>query len=178
MTMPLFRVLATGAAAAALIAGSAGSVLADTAPASQQSTSPGQALKAGLTGTQDVPVQQRINRYLTAHPDARQVAANKVAIPGGSMTPAAPGAAADPNSAQLACSNGHLCIRDGNGDIYDYYYCGYYDFYGVGDGVFNNNQTWGTVARFYNQNGSLRWTNTAKDSGTASWTPVWHIRPC
>ncbi|MFF8592770.1 hypothetical protein ACF061_15215 [Streptomyces sp. NPDC015220] len=38
--------------------------------------------------------------------------------------------------------------------------------------------TSGTVAKFHNSNGSLRWTNTAKDTGTASWTPVYQIRPC
>ncbi|MFI0240494.1 hypothetical protein [Streptomyces sp. NPDC016845] len=49
---------------------------------------------------------------------------------------------------------------------------------GIGDGEFNNNQTSGTRARFYNSNGTERWSNVAKDTGTASWTPVYHIRPC
>ncbi|WP_327411908.1 hypothetical protein [Streptomyces sp. NBC_01233] len=84
---------------------------------------------------------------------------------------------ASPDTA-LACNHGHLCIVDGRGYNYDYYRCGYYDFNGVGDGTFNNNQTSGTRARFYNQNGSERLSNVAKDTGTASWTPVFHIRPC
>ncbi|MGW2897459.1 hypothetical protein ACWDAO_23335 [Streptomyces sp. NPDC001212] len=121
-------------------------------------------------------LQQKIDRYLEKHSEARQVGVNKVQIPGGTLTVADPGTTF--SAAAISCSSGWLCIQDGYGDRYDYYYCGYYDFWGIGDGVFNNNQTSGTVARFYNQNGSLRWTNTAKATGTASWTPVYHIRPC
>lgn len=76
------------------------------------------------------------------------------------------------------CAKGHLCIVDGRGKRYDYYKCGTYNFYGIGDGTFNNNQTRGTTARFYARNGKLLWENRAKDTGTASWTKVWKVRPC
>ena len=121
-------------------------------------------------------LQQKVDGYLAAHPGTRQISANRIAIPGGSLTFAAPGS--DAASPALSCGSGHLCIKDGTGETYDYYYCGYYSFDGVGDGTFNNNQTSGTVAKFYNSDGSLRWTDTAKDTGTASWTPVYYIRPC
>ncbi|MYV40510.1 hypothetical protein GT030_16950 [Streptomyces sp. SID1328] len=117
-------------------------------------------------------VQGRIDSYLAAHPGERQLAADKATMPGGTVTFAVPGTSA------ISCSAGHLCIQDGNGKRYDYYYCGYYDFYGIGDGYFNNSQSTGTVARFYNENGTERWSSRAPQSGTASWTPVWHIRPC
>ncbi|MFK0174049.1 hypothetical protein ACIQU5_35300 [Streptomyces sp. NPDC090306] len=154
------RVLATLASAAIL---AASPVLAGAATAA-----------SGPAGT--ALLQQQVNGYVAAHPGTHQISANKVAIPGGSVTLAAPGNSEA--SAALACANGHLCIQDGTGDVYDYYYCGYYSFDGIGDGTFNNNQTSGTTARFYNSNGSLRWYNTAKDTGTASWTPVYYIRPC
>jgi hypothetical protein len=76
------------------------------------------------------------------------------------------------------CANGHLCIVDGRGKRYDYYKCGTYSFYGIGNGTFNNNQTRGTTARFYSRSGKLLWENRAKDTGTASWTKVWKVRPC
>ncbi|MYU20509.1 hypothetical protein [Streptomyces sp. SID8352] len=154
------RMLAALTTAVALIAGLA---LAGTA-----SAEPGQA--------RSVRLQQRVDAYLAAHPEARRIAPNEIAIPGGSLTFAAPGR--ESAASALACSNGHLCIQDGTGATYDYYHCGYYSFAGVGDGTFNNNQTSGTVAKFYNSDGSLRWSNTAKDTGTASWTPVYYIRPC
>jgi hypothetical protein len=121
-------------------------------------------------------IQQKVAGYLATHPGTHRISADEIAIPGGTLTFAAtPDSSASP---ALSCASGHLCIQDGTGEKYDYYYCGYYSFDGIGDGTFNNNQTSGTVAKFYNSDGSLRWTNTAKDTGTASWTPVYHIRPC
>ena len=120
-------------------------------------------------------VQSQLHDYLAAHPGEKQLAADRATMPGGDVTFSVPGAT---SPAAISCGYGHLCIQDGNGHSYDYYTCGYYDFDGVGDGTFNNNQTPGTVAKFYNSDGSLRWTSTAPQSGTASWTPVYHIRPC
>ncbi|MFH7599696.1 hypothetical protein WDV06_32040 [Streptomyces racemochromogenes] len=164
---------------AALIAGPVLTAQASTSP---QSTFTRQARAAGLSAAQAAALQQRVDSVLASDPQARQTSANKLSIAGGDLVLRAPGQSetrdlAAPGQA-LDCANGHLCIRDGLGNNYDYYYCGYYDFGGVGDGTFNNNQSSGTRARFYNQNGSERWSNVAKDSGTASWTPVYHIRPC
>ncbi|MEU5366553.1 hypothetical protein ABZ354_24275 [Streptomyces sp. NPDC005925] len=176
------KVLAMTAAVAALIVGPALSGSASAEPTATQSEYTRQSLEAGLTGTQAASLQQQVDEYLATHPDARQVSANRLTTEGGSVTLPAPGQSpardlASPETA-LACAGGHLCIVDGRGRNYDYYYCGSYGFDGVGDGTFNNNQTTGTVARFYNSDGSLRWSNRAKASGTASWTPVFSIRPC
>ncbi|GAA2325616.1 hypothetical protein OKJ48_00360 [Streptomyces kunmingensis] len=173
--MSLRKLAAVSSAIAALVAGP---VLAGNASAttigSQQAAYAQQAHDAGLTNSQAAQLQRKVDAALARQADSRQIGANKLAIPGGTLTLAAPGKF----SAAIACSNGHLCIQDGQGSTWDYYYCGYYDFYGIGDGVFNNNQTSGTRARFYNSNGSERWSNVAKATGTASWTPVYHIRPC
>lgn len=134
----------------------------------------GTAAAAPAASSKSAGTQSTVKEYLAVYPGSRQVSANKLLIPGGSLTLATAGVV----SPALACGSGHLCIKDGNGNTYDYYYCGYYSFYGLGNGTFNNNQTSGTVAKFYNSDGSLRWTNTAKYSGTASWTPVFYIRPC
>ncbi|TXS05015.1 hypothetical protein EAO73_14510 [Streptomyces sp. col6] len=181
--VPFRRSAALMAAAAALIAGPALSAHAMTpaAPGGQQ-TYAGQARAVGLTGQQAGELQRQVDAVLAQQPGARQTSANTLAIPGGTLTLPAPGQAetrdlASPRTA-LACANGHLCITDGRGVNYDFYRCGYYDFNGVGDGTFNNNQTSGTRARFYNSDGSERWSHVAKGTGTASWTPVFHIRPC
>lgn len=171
------------ALAAALIAGSAPSAhaLTPTDPNGQQAYAE-QAQDAGLTNQQAGQLQRQVDAVLAQDPQARQTSANTLAIPGGTITIPAPGQSETRNlaspSTALACNNGHLCITDGRGVNYDYYRCGYYDFNGIGNGTFNNNQTSGTRARFYNSDGSERWSNVAKDSGTASWTPVYHIRPC
>ncbi|RAJ71810.1 hypothetical protein K378_00631 [Streptomyces sp. Amel2xB2] len=140
---------------------------------------------AGTTATaapqqpsaQSQQLQRQVDGFLAEEQGARQLSANKVAFKGGTVTFPADGRK---HSALRApsCRHGHLCVVDGRGRKYDYYRCGTYQFLGIGNGTFNNNQTSGTVARFYNRNGSLRWTNRAKDTGTASWTPVWKIKPC
>lgn len=48
----------------------------------------------------------------------------------------------------------------------------------TGDGPFINNQTPGTVAKFYNKDGSVRWTSTAYQSGRATWDPIRSLQPC
>ncbi|MFF4172183.1 hypothetical protein [Streptomyces sp. NPDC001744] len=181
--VPFRRPAALLAAAAALIAGSVLSAHASTAsPTDQRAVYAEQARAAGLSGARAGELQRRVDAVLAQEPRARQISANRLATAGGTVTVAVPGLPgardlASPDRA-VSCADGHLCIVDGRGYTYDYYRCGYYDFTGVGDGTFNNNQTPGTRARFYNQNGSERWSNVAKSTGTASWTPVFHIRPC
>ncbi|QXE39361.1 hypothetical protein KQY30_23355 [Streptomyces sp. GMY02] len=154
------RILAIAVAAMALVLGQLAVGSASAAPAVEASK-----------------LQQKIDRYVDTHPGTEQISANKVRIPGGTLTVAVPGTTPR-TAAAPSCSHGWLCIQDGLGDYYDYYDCGYYEFWGIGDGTFNNDQTSGTVARFYNSDGTQRWSNTAKDTGTASWSPVYYIRPC
>ncbi|MBD0710881.1 MULTISPECIES: hypothetical protein [unclassified Streptomyces] len=173
------KTLAILTAAAALIAGPVLSAHASTTPTATYAE---QARAAGLSEQQAGELQRQVDAVLARSPQARQTSANTVDIPGGTATVALPGSAearaqADPE-AYPSCADGHLCILDGRNVRYDYYRCGYYDFDGIGDGTFNNNQTSGTRARFYNQNGSERWSSVAKAVGTANWTPVYHIRPC
>ncbi|MFF5706139.1 hypothetical protein ACFY7H_27200 [Streptomyces sp. NPDC012794] len=171
------KILAMMTATAALIAGPVLTAEASTSTAFSQQTR-----AAGLTAPQAAELQQRVDAVLASDPQARQISANKLTVAGGELVVRAPGQTetrdlATPDTA-LACDNGHLCIVDGRGYTYDYYRCGYYGFSGIGDGTFNNNQTSGTRARFYNSDGSERWSHVAKGTGTASWTPVYHIRPC
>ncbi|MEV8624381.1 hypothetical protein [Streptomyces sp. NPDC051079] len=181
--VPFRRSAGLVVAAVALMAGPALSAHASTPTApNEQQTYSDQARAAGLTDQQAGHLQRRVDAVLAQDPQARQTSANTLAIPGGTVTIPVPGQSeprdlASP-SAPRACNDGHLCITDGRGVNYDYYRCGYYDFNGIGDGTFNNNQTPGTRARFYNSDGSERWSHVAKGSGTASWTPVYHIRPC
>ncbi|MER8041798.1 hypothetical protein [Streptomyces sp. NPDC094032] len=163
-------------AAVALLAGPALSAYAATPTTPTAPTAPiEQARAAGLTDQQAGELQRQVDAVLARDPQARQTSANTLAIPGATVTLPVPG---QPAGAPRACNEGHLCITDGRGVNYDYYRCGYYDFDGIGDGTFNNNQTPGTRARFYNSDGSERWSHVAKGTGTASWTPVYHIRPC
>lgn len=172
--MPARRLMGLIVAAIALVGSQ---LLMGSATAAPGPDYAAQARAAGLTPTQVTQLQTKVATYQATHPDARRLDANTLTMPGGTVSFTVPGSTPH-GSLMISCTSGHLCIQDGWGGHYDYYYCGYYSFTGGGDGVFNNNQTSGTVAKFYNSDGSLRWTDTAKDTGTASWTPVYYIRPC
>ncbi|MFD9302939.1 hypothetical protein ACFWCB_09675 [Streptomyces sp. NPDC060048] len=175
------KLFAVIAAAAALLGGT--SLAGQASAAAQPSVYGQQARAAGLTSAQAGRLQNKVDAYLADHTGSRQISANKLATEFGTVTVSAPGQAqardlAAPGVA-LACGNGHLCITDGLGYYYDYYYCGLYNFNGVGIGSFNNNQTWGTKAWFYNSDRTIRFYHTAKGSSSnVDWSPVYFIKPC
>lgn len=125
----------------------------------------------------DSVLQSKVDRVVERTPGAKQVAANKVSFPGGMITVNAKDKPV--TAAQIqACAHEHLCLYSPGGN-YDFWKCGYYSAFSLwGNGTFNNNQTSGTRARFYNSDHSERWSNVAKDTGTASWSPVYYVRPC
>ncbi|MCF2436044.1 hypothetical protein LV779_23245 [Streptomyces thinghirensis] len=52
------------------------------------------------------------------------------------------------------------------GTKFDFYKCQTWNLTNwTGDGPFTNNQTRGTVAKFFNKDGSVRWTSTAYRGG-------------
>lgn len=156
--MQVRRTIAAGCVAAALLTSSA-------VPASA----------AGRTGTEAARLQQRVDAVLAAHPGGRQVSATQVAYDGLDVTIQAPGEA---STVAANCAYGHLCMTV-RGTNFDYYKCQLWTVDNwTGDGPFVNNQTPGTVAQFFNQDGSLRWTSTAYESGTATWDPIYALKPC
>ncbi|MFJ4874057.1 hypothetical protein ACIP93_02375 [Streptomyces sp. NPDC088745] len=79
---------------------------------------------------------------------------------------------------KLTCRYGYLCMEV-RGTVFNYYKCQTWtvsNWYGTGPWI--NNQTSGTVARFYGKSGNQLWTSTAYSSGTADWAPVYSLRPC
>ena len=157
------KAVTLAAAVAALVLGQAATASASAAPATS-------------TASSAPRVQHMLDTYLAQHPEAHRTGTDTLSIPGGTLTVAPQGTKSGTRA--ISCADKHLCIQDGRGYRYDYYRCGTYSFNGIGDGVFNNNQTPGTVARFYNSDRTLRWTNRAKSTGTASWTPVFYVQPC
>jgi hypothetical protein len=140
-------------AATALIAGSTVAASAATAP----------------DGTRVTSTQQVADQVLAGNPKPLQVSADKVTYDGLTVTAAPDG---------LACGYGHLCMIV-KGQKFDFYKCQTWTLSNwTGDGPFTNNQTPGTVAKFYNKDGSVRWTSTAYQAGTATWDPIWSLRPC
>ncbi|MEU5835595.1 hypothetical protein ABZ820_18235 [Streptomyces diacarni] len=78
----------------------------------------------------------------------------------------------------LNCEYEHLCMEV-RGTEFSFYTCGKWNVTNWwGSGPYINNQTSGTVARFYGKNGNQLWKSTAYDSGTADWAPVWSLSPC
>ncbi|WEO95770.1 hypothetical protein A6P39_017985 [Streptomyces sp. FXJ1.172] len=146
-------------AATALVAGSTVAAVAGTAP----------------DGTRVTGVQQVADHVLAGHPKPLSSSAGQVRYDGLTLTKAPRGKAA---AKDLDCAYGHLCMLV-DGTKFDFYKCQTWTVQNwTGDGPFTNNQTPGTVARFYNQDGSVRWTSTAYEAGTASWDPVYSLRPC
>ncbi|MEV5362743.1 hypothetical protein AB0L12_08190 [Streptomyces cellulosae] len=157
--MNTFKSAALLVAATALVAGS--SVAATAAP--------------DPDGTRVTSLQQTAERVLGDDAKPVRVTADAVRYDGLTVTEAPKGKA---NTKALSCGYGHLCMIV-NGTKFDFYKCQTWELSNwTGDGPFTNNQTPGTVARFYNKDGSVRWTSTAYESGTATWDPIWSLRPC
>ncbi|MEU7055281.1 hypothetical protein [Streptomyces sp. NPDC046197] len=157
-------------AATALLAGSTVSAAAagtDGAASHTRSTA------AAATG-----VQQRVDAVLAAQPGGRQVSATKVHYDGLDVTVYPADQARQARAAALNCSYGYLCVNV-RGTVFIFYKCQQWSVSNwYGDGDFVNNQTPGTVARFYNKDGSVRWTSTAYEAGRATWDPIYSVRPC
>lgn len=87
------------------------------------------------------------------------------------------------------CPYGRLCARVwdptvGRYKVFDLYVCRTYSlsyWSGGGDGGgFYNNQTTGTVAKFYNQSGGVVLNSTAYGVAPSDWNwdPIWKIKNC
>ncbi|WP_395572111.1 hypothetical protein [Streptomyces sp. BK79] len=132
------------------------------------------ATAADPAGTRVTALQRAADEVLAGKPKPLQVTADAVKYEGLTVTEAPRTKAAQ----DLACDYGHLCMVV-KGTKFDFYRCQTWNVHNwTGDGPFTNNQTRGTVAKFYNQDGSVRWTSTAYQAGTATWDPIWSLRPC
>lgn len=130
---------------------------------------------ADPAGTRVTGLQQQAEQVLAGHPKVLHASADAVRYEGLTVTAAPTGKAA---LKDLACAYGHLCMVV-KGTKFDFYKCQTWTVNNwTGDGPFTNNQTPGTVAKFYNRDGSVRWTSTAYQAGTATWDPIWSLRPC
>jgi hypothetical protein len=132
------------------------------------------ATAADPAGTRVTALQRAADEVLAGKPKPLQVTADAVKYEGLTVTEAPRTKGAQ----DLACDYGHLCMVV-KGTKFDFYTCRTWNVTNwTGDGPFTNNQTRGTVAKFFNQDGSVRWTSTAYQAGTATWDPIWSLRPC
>lgn len=141
---------------------------------------PGVAADAAATGSAATgaaqSVQQKVDAVMAAIPGGRQTSPTRVQYDG--LTVTVSSAETSARALALSCGFGHLCMTV-RGTNFDFYYCRTWtvsNWYGTGP--FVNNQTPGTVARFYGQQGQQLWTSTAYQSGVANWGPVWSLRNC
>jgi len=81
------------------------------------------------------------------------------------------------------CPYLYFCAYSGanyTGTKIQMYFCQFYDMPFSGDGSWVNNQTPGTVARFYDytyrQIGAT--TGAYSQHSPINWTPVYHVKPC
>jgi hypothetical protein len=115
--------------------------------------------------------------------------AGTLAVP--TISPTVAVSYADPGG-EYNCEYGTLCAwawdtSQNKWKIFHLYICRTYSLSNwIGSGGFNNNQTAGTIARFYGQNGSTQVVpaSTAPDVRSVNrgnfpgWDPVWFIRNC
>ncbi|MBC9725785.1 hypothetical protein H8R17_12900 [Streptomyces sp. TRM68367] len=157
--MNIIKPAALLVAATAMVAGSTVAATAATDP----------------DGTRVTSLQTAADQVLRGDYKPVKVTANAVDYGGLKVTDAPKGKL---GAQDLACGYGHLCMIV-KGTKFDFYKCQTWNVHNwTGDGPFTNNQTPGTVAKFFNQNGSVRWTSTAYQAGTATWDPIWSLRPC
>lgn len=172
--MQLSKPAVTLLAATALLGGSTVAASAAT----PKSDFRAEALASGLTKAQAAELQHQVDGVLAAHPGGHQVSATKVRFDGVTATVTPRQSANEQSTAALKCKKGHLCLKVKN-THFDFYKCQTWKAKNwTGNGPFFNNQTRGTVAKFYNKDRSVRWTSKAPQRGKASWGPVYYVRPC
>ncbi|MGX4735628.1 hypothetical protein [Kitasatospora griseola] len=89
-----------------------------------------------------------------------------------------------PDGTPSNCKDGYLCLSvwdytKGQWKVFTIYTCNHYSVINwLGDGYFDNRQTKGTTAKFYDQNGKEIWRTTAPQLGPTNWNPVWSFWSC
>jgi len=155
----------------------AGASAASAAPAEPDFTA--EAIASGLTADQAADLQQRVDEVLAELPGGKQVSATEISYDGLNATvdPLYSGSSYSANA--ITCASGWFCI-DVRGTRFEFYTCKTWDLTNWwGSSPFNNNQSSGTVARAYAENGTtLVWSHKAKGSGSVTVDKWWHFRPC
>jgi hypothetical protein len=171
------KLAVTLVAATALLTSS--TTVASAAPA--QARFRAEALASGLTAAQAASLQQKVDGVLASIPGGKQVSATRINYDGLVVTfdphySAAMGENASVNS--LICTDGWLCMVV-RGVTFSYYKCQSWSLSNWwGTGPYYNNQSKGTVARFYDKSWNELWTTTAKEEGEKDWTPFWFLTVC
>ena len=169
----LRKLAVTLLAATALLAGTAG--VASAAPA--QAGLRARTDTSGLTAAQAQSLQQRVDAVLAGIPGGRQVSATTIKYDGLVVT-VDPRWTGTTKSLAISCDEGWFCINV-RGTAFAFYTCKTWALSNwYGSSPFNNNQTWGTIAIAYGQNGGEVWRNTAKASGSVDVGPWWSFKPC
>lgn len=167
----------------------AGSATADASHAAAPARWAAQAHALGLTAAQEHVLQARVDRVV-AQTGGTQVSINRVLWPdrSGDTTLVVPGRQRvqqfTPNGTpQATCPYYDLCTYESTGYAgtqHRMYNCQtYYTPYWFGS--YTNNQTHGTVARFYDYNSIQIATSTAYQTVSNSGAlggQTWYIRPC
>ena len=136
-----------------------------------------EAIGTGLTAEQAADLQDRVDEILAAIPGGEQVSATEISYDGLDVI-VDPLSTDSSDATAVSCSDGWFCI-DVRGTRFNFYKCQTWelsDWWGVSP--YNNNQTSGTVARAYGQNGDQVFSNTAKSNGSIDTVSWWSFRPC
>jgi hypothetical protein len=139
-----------------------------------------QELASGLTVAQSAGLQKRVDEVLAAVPGGKQISATEVRYEGLNVTidPMFSGESSRAMDA-ISCPESYFCI-DVRGARFEFFTCRTWSLSNwFGSSEFNNNQTEGTVARAFGQDGKKEvWEHTAKGSDSADVGPWWYFKPC
>lgn len=145
---------------------------------------------ASTDGTRVTDVSKQYRTFVAPPAPAEAIGgAGILAVP--TINPTVAVSYADPGG-EYNCEYGTMCAwawdtSQNKWKIFHLYNCRAYALSNwMGNGGFNNNQTTGTVARFYGQNGSTQVVppSTAPDVRSVNrgnfpgWDPVWFVRNC
>lgn len=136
-----------------------------------------EAIETDLTDDQAADLQDRIDQILAEIPGGEQISPTEISYDGLDVI-VDPHYTGSVDTAAIACDDGWFCINV-RGTRFNFYECKTWDltnWWGISP--YNNNQTTGTVARAWGQNGELVFSNTAKSTGEVETAPWWSFRPC
>jgi hypothetical protein len=138
-----------------------------------------QAAASGLTTDQAADLQKRVDEVLATIPGGKQVSATEVRFDGLKVTVDPLFSKSTRTTSAISCANGWFCI-DVQDTRFEFYTCQKWRLSDwLGRSPYNNNQTTGTIARAYAQDGStVVWRHTAKGSGDVDVGPWWFFKPC
>jgi hypothetical protein len=138
-----------------------------------------QAAASGLTADQSADLQKRVDEVLANIPGGKQVSATEIKYDGLDVTIDPFYSEGSTRQTNITCDDDWFCINV-RGQIFRFWACQTWTLSNWwGNAPFNNNQSYGTVAKAFAQDGTTEvFAHMAKGSGEIGVFSWWYFKPC